>query len=155
MHVLLMAVAGQRCGIPVSEVREITRAVRPTSLPGAPPAIEGVIDLRGQILPVLDLRARLGLPGRPVEPSDFLVIASLGDRLAALRTDEVPGLAEVEAGALDALPNVVARGRSVAGAAKLPDGLVLIHDPARFLSEVEAQTLADALERHAPPEAGP
>jgi hypothetical protein len=43
----------------------------------------------------------------------------------------------------------------VAGAARLPDGLVLLHDPARFLSEVEATVLADALERAAAPAGAP
>lgn len=155
MQVLLVVAAGQWCGLPVATVREVTRAVRQTALPGAPPVIEGVIDYRGQVVPVLDLRARLDLPCRPVEPSDFLVITTVGDRVMAIRTDQVLGLARVDVGALDVLPNVVARGRSVAGAARLSDGLVLIHDPALFLSEVEAEALAEALEPSVGPEVGP
>ncbi len=147
MRVLLVTAAGQRCGLPAPDVREVLRAVRLTPLPGAPSCIEGVVDVRGAVVPVLDLRARLDLPLRPLEPSDFLVIVRAGARLVALRADEVHDLVAIETDALDVLPNVVARGRSVAGAARLPDGLVLIHDPARFLSEVEAATLADALDR--------
>jgi purine-binding chemotaxis protein CheW len=145
MHVLLMEAGGQRCGVSVTHVIEIVRAARTAPLPGAPAAIEGLLDVRGDVVPVLDVRTRLGLPERPMLPSDHLVLVRARERVFALRVDEVCDLVHLDATALDVMPNVVARGASVAGAAHLPDGLALIHDPARFLSQVEESVLDAAL----------
>src|SRR5262249_2567798 len=78
---------GRRYGLPATEVRELVRAVAIVPLPMAPPGVEGVVNLRGRVVPVIDLRARLGLASRPVAPSDHMIVVSLGERLAALRVD--------------------------------------------------------------------
>jgi purine-binding chemotaxis protein CheW len=155
MHVLLMEAGGQRCGVPTAGVIEIVRAARTTPLPGAPGVIEGVLDVRGRVVPVLDLRARLDLAVRPMQPSDHLVLIRAGARAVALRVDQACDLAQLADGQVDVMPDVVVRGASVAGAALLPDGLVLIHDPALFLSQAEAAALDAALAATCPPGSSP
>jgi purine-binding chemotaxis protein CheW len=65
----------QRCALPVSRVDRVLPALAITALPGAPPVIAGHAVLRGQGVPVLDLRRCLGLPGREVRLDDSLVLA--------------------------------------------------------------------------------
>jgi purine-binding chemotaxis protein CheW len=105
--------------------------------------VEGVINLRGTIVPVLDIRARFGLAPKAIEISDHLVIARAQNRVVAIRVDRVINLMTFAAGDIEDLSDAVPNSDYLAGVAKLPDGMVLIHDLARFLSEAEAAALND------------
>lgn len=113
-EVLIFEVGGRRFGLPASDLREIVRAVTITPLPHAPASIEGAIDLRGTVVPVVDLRRLLGLPARGVALSDHLVIARLDEALVALRVDQALEFRPDETGGDSARERVV----------KLADGLV-------------------------------
>jgi purine-binding chemotaxis protein CheW len=97
-EILVFEVDGRRFGLPAAEVRELLRAVAIVPLPLAGPAVEGVVNLRGRVVPVLDLRARLGLPARAVAPSDHLIVAQSEGRLVALRVDRALDLVRLDAG---------------------------------------------------------
>jgi purine-binding chemotaxis protein CheW len=144
-QILLVRVGGERYGVPLGAVREIVRAVAITPLPGAPRVVEGVIDVRGQVVPVLNLRRRFGHPEKPLDPSERIVLVHAGERPAALRVDEAEGLADLVAGAVEDARAVTPGAEHVAGVAKLADGVVLIHDPAAFLSQAEAAVLDEAM----------
>jgi purine-binding chemotaxis protein CheW len=137
LEFLIFDLEGVRYGLPVAEVREIVRAVLPVPLPGAPRVIEGVINLRGTVVPVIDLRRSFRLPERSIEPSDHLVIARAAGRLVALRVDRVTDLARV------APPDV--QDVAAARIAKLPGDLVVIQDLGALLSEAESSALDRAL----------
>jgi purine-binding chemotaxis protein CheW len=150
-EVLLFMLEGQRYALPLEEVRELVRAVRLTPLPRAPAVVEGLVDLRGELLPVLDLRRRFRLPARPLSSTDHLVVAQAGARQIALRVDRAEGLLALEPGMLDTSPRELPGVGYVAGALKLPDGLVLLHDLRTFLSEAEALELDEALVKEGAP----
>ena len=145
VEILLFELAGQRYGVPLRSVREVVRAVAITPLPTAPAIIEGIINVRGVIAPVYDLRRRFGLPPKPIEPADHLVIALSQARLVALRVDRADWMAEVPESDIEDATTLVSRADHVDGVAKLPDGLVLIHDIDTFLSQAEAAALDAAL----------
>ena len=134
---LIFDLEGMRYGLPVADVREIVRAVLPVPLPGAPGAVEGVINLRGCVVPVLDLRQRFRLPARPIEPTDHLVIARAAGRLVALRVDRVVELARLAEGDVQEV--------AAARVAKLPNDLVVIQDPRALFTEAESSALDRAL----------
>ena len=92
LSVVVFKVAEQLFALPAADVRELVHAVAIVPLPSAPAVVEGVIDLRGKIVPVLDIRSRFGLPARPVAPSDHLLIASAGEFLVAVRADRAVDL---------------------------------------------------------------
>jgi purine-binding chemotaxis protein CheW len=144
-ELLIFEVGATRFGLPSADVREVLRAVTIVPLPSAPPIVEGLINLRGRIVPVLDVRSRFRLPPKPLEPSDQLIVASAGPRVVAIRTDRTGDLVRVDASQLEDARAAVPRAEYVAGVAKLPDGLVLIHDLRTFLSESEASRLDGAL----------
>lgn len=144
-EILVFEVQGQRYGLAVADVREVLRAVSLTPLPRAPAIIEGVIDLRGALVPVLDLRRRFQLPPRPIAHTDHLIVAAAGERRVALRVDQALGLSVIEASAVDEAQAVLPGVEYVAQVAHFPDGLVLIHDLRTFLSAAEAESLAAAL----------
>jgi purine-binding chemotaxis protein CheW len=144
---LLFELEGQRYGLPAERVREIVRMVAINALPGAPDAVEGVVNVRGEIVPVYDLRSRFGLPARPVDPSEHLVLLVSSGRSAAIRVDAAESLETIEDGAftpLTALPES-AQTRHVAGVAATADGVLVIRDLDAFLSPSEASALENAL----------
>ena len=145
MEILLLEAAGERFALPAAEVRQVLRAVAVAALPGAPPAIEGVIGVRGRVVPVLSLRRRFGLPERDVHPDDVMVLAAVGEREVALRADAALSLARVDPSRVVPAGGVVARPGYAAGVAALPDGVVVIHDLGAFLSEAEGAALDAAL----------
>src|SRR5205085_8492167 len=90
--VLVFEVAGRRFGLPAAVVREVLRAVALTPLPKAPAVVEGLVNVRGTLVPVLDVRGRFGLPAKPLAPTDHLIVARAGGRLVALRVDHAHDL---------------------------------------------------------------
>jgi purine-binding chemotaxis protein CheW len=146
LEVLIFELGGQRYGLPSAVVRELVRAVTIVSLPKAPAIVEGVIDVRGSVIPVLDIRERFGLPPKPLEHTDHFVVARAGaSRLVAIRADRALDLVRLDAAQIEDVTASVRGVEHVAGVAKLPDGLVIIHDLETFLSSAEAAALAAAM----------
>ena len=150
-EVLVFEVGSQRYALPTADVCELVRAVAITPVPGAPGVIEGVVDVRGRVLPVLDVRARFRLPAKALDPSDHFIVASAGPRGVILRVDRATHLALLDEASVQP-PQTLGPGAAyVAGVARLEDGLVLIHDLTTFLSSAEADSLDEALCARASP----
>lgn len=145
VDLLAFEVAGCRYAAPAAFVQEVTRAVAIAPLPKAPPIVEGVINVRGAVVPVLDIRQRCGLPARSVTPDQHFLLAHVAQRLVALRVDRALELVSVAEAAIESAARVAPGAEYVAGIAKLPDGLLVIHDLERFLSLDESRHLDAAL----------
>lgn len=144
VDVLCVSAALQRVALPLESVREVLPAAAVTPLPHAPEVIHGLMNLRGEPLPVLSLRARLGLPRRPIEPDDHFVVCRVGKRDVGVwvdRADELLRLDDIRAASPDGSGSV----SHVAGAAMLEDGCLLVSDVQSFLTPVEHERLELAL----------
>jgi purine-binding chemotaxis protein CheW len=148
---VIFDLGGNRYGLPAASVQEVCQAVTISPLPRAPSAIEGVLDVRGTMVPVFDVRGRFGLAPRAAGPDDHIIIASAGERSVALRVDRALDLVRVAPDQIQAAEQFSSNLRHVVGVARLADGLVVIHDLAAFLSQAEADQLAAALRDAAPP----
>ena len=139
----------QRYALALGCVQRALRVVAITPLPRAPGIVMGIIDLGGEVIPVIDLRARFDHPPRALRLSDHLVIATTRRRSVALLVDETKGVISVGpehcAPAGEGLPQTP----FVVGAIKLEDGLVLIHDLELLLSPDEEDALECAIDAHA------
>lgn len=143
--ILVFDLGGRHYGLPASTVRELVRAVTIAPLPLAPPAVEGVVNVRGEVVVVLDLRARLGLPGKGVELEDHLVIVRAAGRLVGVRVDRAVGLATTGEGGGRPDASGMAGGGGWAGVTRLGDDLVPIVDLRVLLSPAEWDALGGAL----------
>jgi len=142
---LCFEVGSRRFGLWSSVVIEAVRAVAVVPLPKAPPAVRGVINLRGKAVPVFDLRSRFGLPPKEVEITDHFVVARAGKRVVAFQADRALGLFDVAEKDVENAKMVTPSAEYLEGIVKMPDGLVLIHDPATFLSRAEGVALDAAM----------
>ena len=143
MLYLEVEAGGERFALPLETIGGVVRAVAITPLAGAPRAVLGVINVHGEVLPVLSLRRLAGLEERRVRVSDRLVLVRLSQRSLALLVDGVRAPRAIEAGDLrqDALITPPLRG-----ILPLQDGLLLVEEPERFLSPDDEAHLDAALQ---------
>ena len=135
----------RRYALYLHTVERILRAVDVTPLPKAPDIVLGLINVRGNVTPVLDVRKRFRLKEREIGLQDHLIVARTSKRTVVIPVDstnwviEVPNQEVIDAKGL--LPGV----DYVQGVVKLQDGIVLIHDLESFLSLEEEKTLEAAI----------
>lgn len=139
----------QRYALPLETVERIVRAAELVPLPEAPPIVLGVLDVAGRVLPVLNVRRRFGLRERDIAPEDHFLIARAGVRAVVLVVDEVQGVVDRPRSEIIDSEQIVPGAERFPGIVRLADGLVLIHDPEKFLSLDEARALDRAMERGA------
>jgi purine-binding chemotaxis protein CheW len=146
-QLVIFLVNGLRLALPLMSIRQVVAAAYASPLPGAPASVSGVIDLQGEMVAVLDMRARLALPSRALQPGDCFLIVELQDRALAVWVDEVEGVAEVRGEPQDVsafLPDDEERILQALGRAS--QGIILIQDAAKFFSPRQARELDEALE---------
>jgi chemotaxis signal transduction protein len=95
-EILIFAVDDRRYGLSTACVQELVRAVRLVPVPHPVDGIEGVIDLHGQIVPVIDLRRSLGLEAKAPHPTEHLIIVQTEARLVAIRDDRATEVRQIE-----------------------------------------------------------
>ncbi len=135
----------QRYALPFAAVERVVRAVEVTPLPDAPEIISGIINVQGRIIPVVDMRARFGLPARETALADQIVLARTSRRPLAFFVDDIQGLVESSEDALADASDIVAAPGAIAGVLKFKDGMILIHDLERCLSLEQEHALEAAL----------
>jgi len=125
-------------GVDVAWVREVLRWRPVTRVPLAPPEVEGLMNLRGQIVPAIDVRRRLGMPPRAVADRPLNVVVQVDDDPVSLLVDEVGDVLEIEAAAFERPPEtVVGPARTlIRGAYKLPGRLLLDLDVEKIVRPV-------------------
>ena len=106
VELLTFRLAQQEYALDIMSVREIRGWTQATSLPHAPPCLKGVINLRGTVLPVLDLACRLGLPARQQGSRDVIIVVHLGQRLTGLLVEAVSDIVTFDAADLQPPPEL-------------------------------------------------
>jgi purine-binding chemotaxis protein CheW len=142
---LVFTLDGRPCALAARDVEELIPTVAITPLPGAPPIVEGLMNVRGEIVPLIDLRRRLGLPERPLDHEQVAILTRAGDRRIAVRVDEAIELRSIDAAQVAGAEKLALGSTCVAGVARTADGLLLIYDVETFLTAAEAETLDRAL----------
>jgi purine-binding chemotaxis protein CheW len=143
-QLVVFSLGDEEYALPITQVHEIIRFAEPRSVASADPSVRGVISLRGKILPVYDLAARLGV-AHPAPARARIVIVETGDELAGVVVDDVEEVLTVQAADLEEAP--VAGGRCVDGIAKVGDRLIVLLDAEAVVAPVivaEAGAIAPA-----------
>ena len=133
-------------GVEIARVHEIIRLQTVTRVPRAPAFVEGVINLRGKVIPVVDLRRRFGLPTAEHTRSTRIVVVEIGDQVVGIVVDGVSEVLRVNTATVEPPSPIVAGIDSeyLHGIAKLPERLVILLDLDRVLAREERSALAAA-----------
>ena len=152
-QVLCFALAGEAYALPILKVREIQAQATITRIPKAPPYMPGVINLRGAIVPILELRYRFSLGEAPEETRPVIVIVEVQGRTVGIRVDSVSDVLDLDPASIRPAPELgtqSALGREfIAGLASYPgasgsDSMLILLELDALLSESELTTLESA-----------
>ena len=134
-QIVVLDVGDEAYGIPVQRVREIIRVPPITRVPNGPFFLEGVINLRGQVIPVMDLRKHFGIPTGDETRRTRVVVSELGRHTVGLMVDGVSQVVMVATTEIEPPPSLIAGANDgqIRGVARLGDRLVLFIDPDRML----------------------
>lgn len=148
MQCVLFKMGNEICGFDIQNVQEIVRSQKHTKIPNVPEYIEGIINLRGKVIPVLNLAKKFGAISLEENESTRLIVLNLDDdqkRQIAIKVAEVTEVITIEEEKIDQVPEFKDENNSaLQGIAKLEDKLVMIIDPAEIIA---AEKLPD-LEFH-------
>ena len=140
---ILFSVAGTTYALPSREVRHMEMIEGVTRVPNAPPFIDGAVFSRGQVVPVLNLRARFGFERAPFDLRSRLLVVQSGPRQIGLVADTAREFVNIPPDAIQP-PNEALTGMSgryVDGIASMGDRLILVLSLDRILNFSEAQTI--------------
>ncbi|MCB0262532.1 MAG: chemotaxis protein CheW [Calditrichia bacterium] len=136
-------VENEEYGIDILNVQEIIRMMEISRVPNAPDFIEGVINLRGKIVPVVDLRKRFGRIPRKRDKETRIIVVELGEKVVGFLVDQVQEVLRVPKSIIEPPPELAIDidARYITGVAKLDDRLLILLDLVRVLSAGEHQDL--------------
>ena len=146
LQLVSFVIGKEQFGVDILMVQEIIRMAPITPIPNAPEFIEGVINLRGHIIPVIDLRKRLRLPpaGDGHRENTRILIIDIQDRVTGFIVDSVSEVLKIQAQAIEPPPEIVMAGlksQYIFGVCKLEERLLILLDFSKILQVEEIKKL--------------
>jgi len=141
LQLVSFEVGEEEFAIPILSVQEINRMMEITAVPQSPPFIEGVINLRGKIIPVMDLRKRFGLAALEDSSDTRIVVVEVASRVIGFTVDRVNEVLRIPANIVEPPPPMVCGIDSdyVEGVGKLDDRLLILLDLSRLFDDEQLQ----------------
>jgi purine-binding chemotaxis protein CheW len=141
LHIVGFQVGRETYGVPITSLHEIVRVPEITAVPDAPEYMEGVINLRGKIVSVIDLRKRLGEKKINSTRRNRILVVEHKGRLSGLIVDSASEVLKIPAADVETSPTALEEGRSncVTGLGKYKGRLIVLLDMARLLDMGTAQ----------------
>lgn len=148
-QIVVFELADAIYGVDIRAVREIIRHEPIRKVPNTPPAVNGVINLRGLVIPVADLRRRLRVPMRAVDERTRIIVVDIGGSMMGFIVDAVVEVLRIPAADVEAAPamSVTDGSNYIAGVARLNDRLMTLIDVGRALSAEALRRFAEEEQR--------
>ena len=146
---LTFSLGGEEYGVDILRVQEVKVWTEVTVLPNTPSYIKGVLNLRGVIVPIIDLRARFAMEAVDYDETTVIVVLKLNfenrDRVIGLVVDSVSDVLDVTQSAIKPVSEfeLDSRSEAITGVASVNDKLVIMMDAARLLDASEMSNLED------------
>lgn len=156
LQVVGFRIGRETFGLPISIVREIVRVPEITAVPNAPDYIEGVINLRGRIIPIVDLRKRFGQKSVEASTKNRIIVVEIGQRAFGLIVNSASEVLRIPPSEIEAPSNVFQEGELdfVTGVGKLKGRLVILLDVSKILKRGELNSLDEFARAPEPVDAG-
>lgn len=139
IQLVTFRLADETYGINVMHVQEVLRITEIAPVPGAPAYVLGIINLRGNVVTVIDTRSRFGLPSGETDDSSRIVIIESDQQVVGILVDSVAEVVELNQTEIDSAPNVGndESSRYIQGVANREDNLLIVVDLNKLLTEEE------------------
>jgi purine-binding chemotaxis protein CheW len=129
----------EKYGIDVMRVREVLRNTEIAPVPGTPDFVLGIINLRGNVVTVIDTRKRFGMPPKAIDEASRIVILEAGDEVVGMMVDSVAEVVDLRASSIETAPNVGndESAKFIQGVSNRDDGLLILVDLNKLLNGKE------------------
>jgi len=143
MQLVTFSIGEEEFGVDILKVQEIIRMMEITKVPRAPEFVEGVINLRGKVIPIIDLRRRFGLLARGHDKNTRIIVIEINNMIVGFVVDSVSEVLRIPFSTVEPPPPVVSGTESeyISGVGKLEDRLLILLDLDRLLSHEEKENL--------------
>lgn len=144
LQLVIFKIGDEEFGVDISQVREIVRLVNITTVPKAPVFVEGVVNLRGQILAVIDLARRLNLKTKPHSEKTRIIVVEIESSTVGMIVDEVAEVLRLSSEHIDKTPEIIGgdlQQKYLKGVGKLEDRLIILIDLAKIFSYDEVEDI--------------
>jgi len=151
IQVVSFKLGAEEYGVDIAQVQEINRMVTVTHVPRAPEFMEGVINLRGQLIPIIDLRTRFGMPRAEHTKNTRIVVTEIGTKRVGMVVDSVSEVLRLPVDQIEPAPEMITGVDTeyIRGVGKIEDRLIILLDLARIISTTERRELEVADAEHA------
>src|SRR6266849_7246534 len=148
LQVVGFRVGNETYGVRIAAVREIVRVPEITPVPNAPQGIEGVINLRGKIIPVMDLRKRFGLSELQTDKKSRILVVEVENQLLGLIVNSASEVLKIPPSDIAAPGRMFAEGEScyITGVGKLGGRLIILLEISKLLQRQELKPIEEAAE---------
>jgi purine-binding chemotaxis protein CheW len=152
LHIVGFQVGRETYGVPITSLHEIVRVPDITAVPDAPDYLEGVINLRGKIVSVMDLRKRFGAGQAALRKQNRILVVEHAGRLAGLIVDSASEVLKIPADAVEPPPAAFQEGglNCVSGLGKIGGRLVVLLEMSKLLAPGSLQAKSEPGEKKAP-----
>jgi len=132
-------------------VKEINRLLTTTKVPRSPMFVEGIINLRGQIIPIIDMKKRFELPLTEYTGEARIIVIQMGSHTFGVEVDSVSEVLRITSSSIEPAPHIVCSvdAKYITGVAKVGERLLILLDLDRLLSDEEKAELIDLKEETA------
>lgn len=143
VQVVSFKLGGEEYGVDISQVQEIIRMVEITHVPRAPRFMEGVINLRGQLIPIIDLRTRFGMSRIEASKSTRIIVTEIGSKRVGIVVDSVSEVLNIPIENVEDAPEMIAGVGTeyIQGVGKMDERLIIMLDLTMVISGEEKQQL--------------
>jgi purine-binding chemotaxis protein CheW len=144
IQLVVATLTGEEYGIPIMQVQEIIKYPEVTHIPNMPGFVDGVINLRGKIVPIIDLHKRFELGSRPKTEDTRIVVSSFGGQSVGLVVDAVSEVIRVAADSVEPIPPTISRigTEYLDGVCKTDNRLVILLNLEMILTDMERHSIA-------------
>lgn len=146
MKILVFSVGEKDYGADITQVREVIRKRKVTPVPETAAFVEGVISLRGRVIPLINLRKKLGMKSQEV-PSNRIVVTTIQNHWIGILVDEVKTVMTLKSEDITQPDEILKNAAYLTGVAKWEGRLVLLVDLSGFLRGEESEGLQKVQER--------
>jgi purine-binding chemotaxis protein CheW len=145
LQLVTFSIGGEEFGVEILKVQEIIRTMEITKVPNAPHFVEGVINLRGKVIPIIDLRRRFSLESRKHDKNTRIIVIEINNTIVGFVVDSVSEVLRIPSDTVEPPPPVVAGIESeyISGVGKLEHKLLILLDLDKLLSGREQALLGD------------
>ncbi len=145
LQLVTFSIQGEEFGVNILAVQEIIRTMEITKVPRTPKFVEGVINLRGKVIPIIDLRSRFGMKNRAYDANTRIIVVKLSQVVVGFVVDSVSEVLRIPENAVEPTPPVVAGLDSeyISGVANLQERLLILLELEKLFTMDDLEALSE------------